>query len=194
MKKDNEEKIEIIKPKSKKQEKKENEFKEKYNQNKKFISPILLGVVGLIFLTNSNKIIVYACYILGAVIAGIGIYNIIKYNQIKQQLKIEDSQKLNTGIIFITIGLLIILLASVIQTFLNLIIGIWLIITGITKLIGISELYTINRKTANLNIIESFILIAMGLYTIFFQNIVLTVVGIWMLISAALDLYNIFKK
>jgi len=191
MKKDNEEKIEIIKPKSKKQQKKENEFKEKY---RKFISPILLGVIGLIFLTNSNEIIMYACYILGAIIAGFGIYNIVKYNQMKQQLKIEDSSKLNTGIIFITIGLLIILLASIIQTFLNLIIGIWLIVTGISKLIGISELYINDRKTANLNIIQAFIVIAMGLYTIFFQNIVLTIVGIWMLISAALDLYNLLKK
>jgi len=191
MKKDNEEKIEIIKPKSKKQQKKENEFKEKY---RKFISPILLGVIGLIFLTNSNEIIMYACYILGAIIAGFGIYNIVKYNQMKKQLKIEDSSKLNTGIIFITIGLLIILLASIIQTFLNLIIGIWLIVTGISKLIGISELYINDRKTANLNIIQAFIVIAMGLYTIFFQNIVLTIVGIWMLISAALDLYNLLKK
>ena len=131
---------------------------------------------------------------MGAIIAGFGIYNIVKYNQIKQQLKIEDSQKLNTGIIFITIGLLIIVLASFIQTFLNLIIGIWLITTGITKLIGISELYTSDRKTANLNLIQAFIVIAMGLYTIFFQNIILALVGIWMLISAAIDLYNILKK
>lgn len=189
-----EENVEIIKPKSKKQEKKENEFKAKFEQNKKYISPILLGVFGLIFLTNSNDIIIFACYILGAIIAGFGIYNIVKYNQIKQQLKIEDSQKLNTGIIFITIGLLIIVLASFIQTFLNLIIGIWLITTGITKLIGISELYTSDRKTANLNLIQAFIVIAMGLYTIFFQNIILALVGIWMLISAAIDLYNILKK
>ena len=56
--KDNEEKVEIIKPKSKKQEKKKNEFKEKYNQIKRFISPILLGVIGLVFLTNSNEIII----------------------------------------------------------------------------------------------------------------------------------------
>ena len=189
-----EENVKIIKPKSKKQEKKENEFKAKFEQNKKYISPILLGVFGLIFLTNSNDIIIFACYILGAIIAGFGIYNIVKYNQIKQQLKIEDSQKLNTGIIFITIGLLIIVLASFIQTFLNLIIGIWLITTGITKLIGISELYTSDRKTANLNLIQAFIVIAMGLYTIFFQNIILALVGIWMLISAAIDLYNILKK
>lgn len=187
------EKVELIKPKSKKQEKKEQDLKNSFNKNKKFISPILMGIVGFIFLTNSNTIIIYACYILGAIIAGFGIYNIIKYIQLKNQLKIEDSVKLNTGIISIAIGLLIILLSSVIETFLNIIIGTWLIITGITKLIGISELYSVDKKTANLNIIEAIIVIAMGLYSIFFQNIVLTIIGIWMIIGAGIDLYNLLK-
>lgn len=187
------EKVELIKPKSKKQEKKEQDLKNSFNKNKKFISPILMGIVGFIFLTNSNTIIIYACYILGAIIAGFGIYNIIKYIQLKNQLKIEDSVKLNTGIISIAIGLLVILLSSVIETFLNIIIGTWLIITGVTKLIGISELYSVDKNTANLNIIEAIIVIAMGLYSIFFQNIVLTIIGIWMIIGAGIDLYNLLK-
>lgn len=190
--KDNE-KVDLIKPKSKKQAKKEQDIKDSFNRNKKFISPILMGIVGLIFLTNSNTIIIYACYILGSIIAGFGIYNIIKYVQIKKELKIEDSIKLNYGIVSITIGLLIIVLAGIIETFLNIIIGAWLITTGVTKLIGISNLYNYDKKTANLNIIESVIVIAMGLYTIFFQNIVLTIVGVWMIIGAAIDLYNLLK-
>ena len=187
------EKVELIKPKSKRQEKKEQDLRDSFNKNKKFISPVLMGIVGFIFLTNSNTIIIYACYILGAIIAGFGIYNIIKYIQLKNQLKIEDSVKLNTGIISIAIGLLVILLSSVIETFLNIIIGAWLIITGVTKLIGISELYSVDKKTANLNIIEAIIVIAMGLYSIFFQNIVLTIIGIWMIIGAGIDLYNLLK-
>ena len=55
------EKVELIKPKSKKQEKKEQDLKNSFNKNKKFISPILMGIVGFIFLTNSNTIIIYAC-------------------------------------------------------------------------------------------------------------------------------------
>ena len=187
------EKVELIKPKSKKQEKKEQDLRDSFNKNKKFISPVLMGIVGFIFLTNSNTIIIYACYILGAIIAGFGIYNVIKYIQLKNQLKIEDSVKLNTGIISIAIGLLVILLSSVIETFLNIIIGAWLIITGVTKLIGISELYSVDKKTANLNIIEAIIVISMGLYSIFFQNIVLTIIGIWMIIGAGIDLYNLLK-
>lgn len=190
----NDEKVELIKPKSKKKMRNEKELKDNFIKNKKFISPILLGIVGIIFLTNSNEIIIYACYILGALIAGFGLYNIIKYIQIKKELKIEDSTKLNMGIITIAIGLFVILLAGVIQTFLNLIIGAWLLSTGFIKLIGISVLYQTDRKTANLNIIEGVIVILMGLYTIFFQNIVLAIVGAWMIICSAIDLYNLLKN
>lgn len=194
MKSENEEKVELIKPNSKKRAYTEDQFKKSWNKNKSFISPILMGIVGLILLTNSNTIIVYTCYIIGAIIAGFGIYNIIKYVQLKNELKIEDSKKLNTGIIGIGIGLLIIVLASIIQTFLNLVIGICLIVTAITKLMGISDLSKQDKKTANINLIEVVILIAMGLYTIFFQNIILTIVGIWMLINSGLELYNLLKK
>ncbi len=186
--------VEIIKPKSKKKQYDGKKFKEEFSKNKNFISPILMGLIGVIFLTNSNTVIIYACYIIGAFITGFGIYNIIKYVQLKNQLKIENTIALNTGIIAIAIGLLIILLSSIIQTFLNLIIGIWLLITGITKLIGISNLYLIDKKTANLNIIEAVIVIIMGLYTIFFQNIILTILGVWMIICAGIDLYNTLKK
>lgn len=184
------EKTELIKPKSKKKKNTEDDF----SKYKKYISPTLMGIIGIVFLTNSNDIIIYACYILGAIIAGFGTFNIIKYLQAKKQFNFEDPIVLNTGIICITIGIIFIVLASIIKTFLNLIVGIWLITTAISKLIGINALYTIDRKSANLFTIEAFILLAMGLYTIFFQNIILTIVGIWLIISAVIDLYNLLNK
>ena len=194
MKSTDDNKVEIIKPKSKKKIRQEEDLKQKYENNKKYISPILMGIVGLLLLTNSNDIIIFACYVIGGLIVGYGVYNIISYSQLKKEFHIEDSKKLNTGIATIGIGLLVILLSGIIQTFLNLLLGIWLIITGVTKLINISNLYNSDRKTANLNLIEAVIVIAMGLYSVFFQNIILTVIGAWMIIGAGIELYNKLKK
>ena len=194
MKSTDDNKVEIIKPKSKKKIRQEEDLKQKYENNKKYISPILMGIVGLLLLTNSNDIIIFACYVIGALIVGYGVYNIISYSQLRKEFHIEDSKKLNTGIATIGIGLLVILLSGIIQTFLNLLLGIWLIITGVTKLINISNLYNSDRKTANLNLIEAVIVIAMGLYSVFFQNIILTVIGAWMIIGAGIELYNNLKK
>ncbi|MBE6160918.1 MAG: hypothetical protein E7158_01680 [Firmicutes bacterium] len=191
MNSNNDEKIELIKPKSKKQKLREDNIKETINKNKSIIVPTLMGIVGIIFLTNSNDIIIYACYIIGALIAGFGIYNVIRYAQIKEQLKIEDTKKLTAGIISIAIGILIILLASVIQTFLNLLIGLWLITTGIMKIIDSGK---VDTKTKNFYLIESIIYIGMGLYSIFFQNILLTIIGIWMIIASGIEIYNQLKN
>lgn len=190
----NEEDVELIKPKSKKKQKQQNEMKDKFNKYKNYISPILMGIIGLVLCTNSNDVIISCFYIIGAIIIGFGGYNIYGYLQIKKQLKITDEIKLNTGIVSCAIGLLIVILASVINTFLNLIIGFWLILTAVTKLKYINKEQKINKKEANLHIVQAGILILMGLYTIFFQNIILTIVGIWMIISAGIELFTILKK
>ena len=190
----NEEKVEIIKPKSKKKSDNNSDIKNMYETNKKYISPILMGIVGLILLTNSDDIIILACYIIGGLILGFGIYNIVGYYQLKKQLNIENASKMSSGIVIITIGGIIILLASFIKSFLNLFLGVWLIASGIAKLITVSTLYNTDKKTANLCLIQSVIVILMGLYSILFQNIILTIIGAWMIICSIIDLYEIFKK
>ena len=185
---DNGTEVEIIKPKSKKKKVKEEKIKQTVCKNSSFISPILMGLIGIVFLTNSNNIIIYAFFIIGALIMGFGLYNILGYSQIKKQMKIDDNAKLTTGCITIAIGLTIIILASFIQTFINLLIGVWLIYVGVTKLIKIGN----SKNTFEL--IESIIYIALGLYSMFFQNIILTLLGIWMIIASVIDIYNKLKK
>lgn len=184
-------KVELIRPKSKKQKIREDNIKEKFNDNKNILIPALMGIVGIIFLTNSNDIIIYACYIIGALIAGFGIYNVIKYAQLKEQLNIEDTKVLTTGIVAITVGIIVILLASVIQTFLNFLIGLWLIITGIMKIVDGNK---VDTRTKNFYLIEAVIYIGMGLYSIFFQNILLTIIGIWMIIASIIEIYSQIKN
>ena len=188
------EKVEIIKPNSKKKAHQNFGFRNTYNSNKKFLSPIIMGIAGLILLTNSDSVIMLMCYVIGGLILGYGIYNIIGYYQLKKEMHIEDSSKMTSGIVAITIGIFIILIASLIKTFLNLILGIWLISIGIAKLIKVPSLYNGNRQAANFNLIEALILILMGLYSILVQNIFLALIGVWLIIYAGVDLYKILKK
>lgn len=187
----NDEKVELIKPKSKKKKNEKYTIKDTYNNHKNLLLPIVMLLIGIVFLTNSNDVIIYAFYIIGAIIISFGIYNVIRYLQIKEQLKIEDSNKLTTGIITIAIGLLIILLSSIIQTFLNILIGLWLIVTGFKKII---ESNNVDTKTKNFYLVEAVIYIGMGIYSIFFQNILLTIIGIWMIIGSIIEIYSQLKK
>ena len=190
----NDEKVEIIKPNSKKRTGQNFEFRNAYDSNKKFLSPIIMGIVGLILLTNSDSIIILMCYVIGGLILGYGIYNLVGYYKLKNEMHIENASTMTSGIVGITIGGLVILLASFIKTFLNLVLGIWLISFGITKLVKVPSLYNGDRFNANFNLIEALILIFMGLYSILIQNIFLALIGIWMIICAGVELYKVLKK
>lgn len=182
--------VEIIKPDSKKKQEKDKVF----NKYKSFIAPIAMALIGLILFTNSNQVIIYAFYIIGALIAGFGVYNIIRYSQLKKELSIDDNTKLTLGIVGIAFGLLIVLLSGFIQTFLNLLIGLWLILTGTVKLLNIADIMKANKNNGYIVIGESAIYILMGLYSIMVQNIVLTIVGAWMMIGAFFELYKLLRK
>ena len=185
---DNGTEVEIIKPKSKK--KKEN-TKDIIGNNKSFISPILMLLIGIVFLTNSNNVIIYTFYIIGALIMSFGIYNILGYAQIKKQTKVEDNAKLTAGCLTFAIGLAVILLAGIFQVFINVIIGIWLIYNGLSKFISANSS---TDKDKNFKLVEAVIYIAMGLYSILFQNIILVIIGVWMVVAAIIEIYELLKK
>lgn len=186
---DNGTEVEIIKPKSKKDKDKSKE--KKSNDNKNFISPIIRVVIGILFLTNSNNVIIYSFYIIGAIVISFGIYNILNYAQTKSKLKFEDTPRLTIGCILFTIGLVVILISRFILVFINIVVGGALIYTGIIKLLNIDNY---KKKEKNFKLVESIIYIAMGLYSIMFQNIVLVIIGVWLTITSLIDIYDLLKK
>jgi uncharacterized membrane protein HdeD (DUF308 family) len=172
------EKITLIKPK------KNNENK---LNNKELITPLVMLVIGLILLTNSSKAVIMVCYLLGIISAIIGIYNFINYYQLKNKLKIENTNNLVIGVSAIFIGLIIIILASAIETFLRFIIGIALIINGIKKI-----MYSLDIRNYII-LAEGIILVIGGLYTIIAENIVFIVIGLLLVISSIIDLIDIYQ-
>ena len=157
-------KIEIIKPK----------------QNKKqinIINTIITLLLGILLLFNNNELIVYACKIFGILLFIDGIYMIIKY------------RTLNAGIYQIIIGVLVFFLANFIETSIRILVGIIMLIIGLNKL-----LFTLNYQAKNyLGFTYALILIASAIYCIFFQNIILSVIGVILIVSSILNIIEYFK-
>ncbi len=157
-------KIEIIKP----------------NQNKKqinIINTIITLLLGILLLFNNNDLIVIACKVIGLLVFLDGIYISIK------------TKNINMGIYQIIIGILLFFLAEFIETSIRIIIGIIILIIGINKLI-----WTITYDKKNyLVLLLALILIGSAIYCIFFQNIILSVIGIILIISSILNMIEYFK-
>lgn len=168
----------------------------KPNEKKKkgIIESIILLILGIVLVTNSNQIVTMIFQIIGVVIILYGIYKLFHYISLKKQFKMEDSETLITCIIAITIGLLMILLASVLEVGLRYLIGFYLVLNGISKLILYLHLTNHNNKLLYGNIAISSIYILLGLYTIFIANAAFVVVGILLIISSIFDLLNNIKN
>ena len=172
------EKTTIIKPKK---------VQDKETKNYELISSIIMLIIGIILFTNSSKAIVIVCYCIGTAISIFGGYNLLNYYRLKKELNIENTNNLIVGITSLFIGIILILLASAIETFLRFIIGVILIISGIKK---------IKTSLDNNNYIiltTGIIIVAIGLYTILAENIVFAIVGLLLIVSSIIDIFKYYK-
>lgn len=161
-------------------------------KSKNWISIIISLILGIILITNSNRIVTITFQIIGAIISIFGIYRLITYFNIKKQFKTDDHNALMSGILSITIGLLIVTLAGILEIGLRYILGLFIIINAINKLsLSLSYKNTI-KKFFYSNLIESIILLIIGLYTIFYANAALVFIGIILILSATFDFFKMF--
>ncbi len=100
------EKTTLIKPKK---------IKDKEPQKTTLIFSLISLVLGIILLTSSTKAVIVVCYMIGGIVTLFGIYHLFRYYKLKQELKIEDNQKLIFGVTFLFIGLVIVILSSALE-------------------------------------------------------------------------------
>ena len=156
------------------------------NPEKKKKSPLLLSVLTLILgcmlLTNDKSVVVYTCYIIGGIALVIGLYNLFGKYITKQE------GNMSLGVYATVLGVLLFILGGTIEVTLRMIIGFWLIINGLSKL---ALSFKVRDKFVPL-LVLSIILIGAGMYCVLVSNIILVVVGAFLIASSTIDLYNYF--
>lgn len=166
----------------------------KDKQKKGMTESIILLILGIILITNSNRIVTIAFQIIGFIIALVGIYRIFRYISLKKQFKTEDVDALTSGIIIISVGILIILIASILEVGLRYILGFYLLWNGMNKLVIATALKSNNQKLFISRLITSIIYIVLGLYSILIANAALIIIGILITVSSLVDIITYFQK
>ncbi len=158
------------------------------------IGSILLLILGIFLAFNSEGFLSSIFIFLGILITLYGIFKIIRYYQIKNQFHLDDSRVMMSGVSSIIIGILTILLASFLTNAIQIITGIWLIFSGLTKLGNVSLYKSNHTRTYIIELIVSILFILLGIYSIFAENVVLVVLGIILIIYSIIDLVNYFTR
>ena len=169
-------KAEIIKPKKEKKE------------NKILVNPIIYLVLGLLLMFRSNQVVELLFYVLGIIVIIYGIKSFVLYYQNKEIVQYKNIN-LTIAVVSIIIGVLLIVLSGVLETSIRYVLGFFFIFMGVSRLL--TSISFNNYK--NFSTVSNIILIALGIYSIFFSNAVLVIIGVILVINAIILFIDYFK-
>ena len=166
----------------------------KYSNILVLVSSILFLILGAVMYTHPEAIVIITSYIFGGILVAIGLFKCIKnYMDVKKD-NLASSNEMIMGITLLLFGIICIFLAGVIEALVRLIIGGWILFTGINRLINC---FNYNKRTSQfwISLFISILLIGGGLYTILEANLAFQAMGIVLMIYAVLEIINyIFNR
>ncbi len=147
---------------------------------------ILFLILGILLFTNSGEMVKFITYIIGIIFVVFGSIKLYNYYKFKDTI---SSIQLTIGITLIIIGIIIMFCNGVIEFVIRIVMGGYILASGLNKLIVAINSKSYNNKWIGL-LITAILLIGCGLYTILKSNIVLEVVGIILIIYSSIDIIS----
>lgn len=152
------------------------------------VAAILFLVLGVILISNPGGVVKFITYIIGIILMLLGIAKLISYLKNKENQFINNTNNLTLGIILIVIGIVVMFCSSAIEFIIRIIMGGWLIYSGITKLILCINLKQNNITTWYIPLVSAVIMLACGLYTVVKTNVIGVAGGIVLVIYAVAEI------
>lgn len=151
------------------------------------ISSILFLILGAVMYTNPKAVVIFTTYIFGGLLILIGVFNCVKnYLEVKKDNSTSSSEMV-VGIVLTILGIVCIFLAGVVEALVRLVIGGWILFSGINRLIN--ALYFDKKESKFwVSLVLSLLLIGGGVYTILESNLAFQAIGIVLMIYAVLEI------
>ena len=151
------------------------------------LGSILFLILGAIMYTKPSAVVIFTTYIFGGLLIVVGLFKCIKnYLDVKKDNEVSSNEMI-IGIVMAVLGVVCIFLAGVVEALVRLVIGGWMIFSGINSLINALSL---DKRTSKfiISLIISIIIIGGGLYTILKANLEFQVIGIVLMAYAVLEI------
>ncbi len=156
---------------------------------------VIFAVIGIFMIINPDSALEILSYILGGIFILIGIVKLIDYFASKGKYDFYNYD-LVFGVIAIVIGIVTIFCSGLIESMFRIIIGLWIIYSGLMRLSLSLKLHAAKVNTWGVSLAFSIIMIIGGICMIFQSGALITLAGIIMLIYSVMDLVEniIFVK
>lgn len=157
---------------------------------------ILFLIIGILLFSNPGGVVKFITYIIGILFIIMGIGKTVSYYRMSKKMNINNTSDLVLGIVAITLGIVVIFCSSAIEFVIRLVMGGWILYSGIVKLV-----YAINLRDSKVNswlyvLIVSILMIICGLYVIIKSNLVFSTIGLVLIIYSIIEIvqYIILPK
>ncbi len=154
-----------------------------YETKKSLVTPIIFLVIGLLLCFNPGGVVDFISYIFGGVFLALGIMKYVT------DLKRADRTTGDTfySVLMVVLGLIFMFFSGTIEFIIRLIIGIWIIINALNTIAIGANLVRLDKNSVG-SLIIGFILLLIGLYTIFVSNLMFSAIGLVLIVYAVLEI------
>ena len=157
-----------------------------YSEQSSLISAILFFIIGGILFWYQDDVISTLSMIVGIILAVAGVIEIVIY-VINKKKQVDHLADIIRGVIFLGLAVLFIFGSHIIKEVVRYIVGAWIMFSGINRFIQALAINKRSKKFLPL-LIVSLVLIAVGVYSIVYGDIIIATIGILMMVYAALDI------
>ena len=168
----------------------------KTKKDTNLFTSILFLVVGILLFSNPGGVVKFITYIVGILFIIMGIGKIVSYYQMIRKMNVNNTSDFILGIVAVILGIIIIFCSSAIEVVIRLVMGGWILYSGVVKLI-----YSLNLRDLKVDswlyvLIVSIIMIICGLYVIVKSNLVFSTIGLILIIYSIIEIiqYIILPK
>jgi len=155
------------------------------------------AILGLVIACYPNTTFMIISNVLGSILIAYGVIKIIEYFKMKDLSNIYTTE-ISFGVIAALLGIVIIVCSDTIEAIIRIIIGIWIVYSGIMRL-GLAvklQRFDSSNKVWTIGLIIALIMIGCGIYVITNPGTIIMYIGIIMVVYAVMDIIGelIFMK
>ena len=152
------------------------------------IYSLLFLVFGIILLTSTEDLITIVSKVIGGVLIFIGVIKTIIYIYMKGKLGEYSLSKLIVALLFISFGMLLIFLSGTLSFAIRTVIGMWVLFSGINRVIFAISISTIDKKSFLVYLITSLLMISLGIVII--TGVFDQLIGLLIIIYSVIEIVN----
>ena len=149
---------------------------------------LLFLVFGIILLTSTEDLISIASKTIGIVLIIIGIVKSIVYIYMKGKLGSYKLSELILGLFVISFGVLLVLYSSALSFTIRIIAGMWILFSGINKIITAISIRKLDKTGFKVCLITSLLMIILGVCLI--SGIVDKLIGLFIIGYSVIEIVN----